>query len=140
VAFRDRRRFRGSGELEAIAWLYAIARHRVIDFNRRGSVERAALSKLSFQRRELTDEEYERVEELAGLAELREQIALGMDGLPSEQRAALQLRIVEERSYAEVAESLGVSEQTARARVSRALNAMRTLPALAALLESHDHA
>jgi RNA polymerase sigma-70 factor (ECF subfamily) len=139
-AFRDRRRFRGSGEREELAWVYAIARHRLIDFARRGRVERAAIAKLGFHRRELTDTEYERVEELAGLAGLREQIASGMDGLPSEQRAALQLRIVQERPYAEVAAALGVSEQTARARVSRAVRALRTSPAMTELMESEGHA
>jgi DNA-directed RNA polymerase specialized sigma24 family protein len=45
------------------------------------------------------------------------------------------LRVVEERSYAQVADLLGVSEQTARARVSRALAAMRQLPGVKALQE-----
>jgi RNA polymerase sigma factor (sigma-70 family) len=138
-AFRDRHRFRGSGEREQAAWLYGIARHRLIDFARRGKVERAALERLGFQRRSLTDSEYERVEELAGLAEVRERLATSLDGLGSEQRAALQLRVVEERSYAEIAEALGISEQTARARVSRALRAMRGSGALSELVESDEH-
>jgi DNA-directed RNA polymerase specialized sigma24 family protein len=52
----------------------------------------------------------------------------------------LQLRVVEERPYAQVAAALGVSEQTARARVSRALAAMRALPAVQTLIEAHDRA
>jgi predicted DNA-binding protein (UPF0251 family) len=44
--------------------------------------------------------------------------------LSVEQRDALRLRVVEERSYAEVALLLGVSEQAARARVSRGLRAL----------------
>ncbi len=94
-AFRDRRHFRGSGEREQAAWLYGIARHRLIDFARRGRVERAALKRLGFHRRALSDSEYERVEELAGLAEVRELLAAGLDGLGSEQRVALQLRVLE---------------------------------------------
>jgi RNA polymerase sigma-70 factor, ECF subfamily len=139
-AFRDRERFRGSDEREQAAWLYGIARHRLIDFMRRGRVERTALERLGFERRPLTDGEYERVEELAGLAEVRERIAAGLDGLAGEQRAALQLRVVEERSYADVARAMGVSEQTARARVSRALRAMRGSAALEVLVESDEHA
>jgi len=40
------------------------------------------------------------------------------------QRQAVQLRVVEERPYDEVALALGISEQTARARVSRGLRAL----------------
>jgi RNA polymerase sigma factor (sigma-70 family) len=137
-AFEDRRRFRGSGEQEQLAWLYAIARHRAADFHRRGRVERRVLDRLGFERRPLSDEEYERVEELAGLQTLRRALAIGVEGLAVEQREALRLRVLEERSYAEVAQTLGVSEQTARARVSRALRAMRALPALSAALEHDD--
>jgi RNA polymerase sigma-70 factor (ECF subfamily) len=38
---------------------------------------------------------------------------------------AIELRIVRELPYPEVAAELGVSEQTARARVSRGLRALR---------------
>jgi len=139
-AFGDRRRFRGSGEREELAWLYSIARHRMIDFARRGKVERAAIARLGFHRRELTDTEYERVEELAGLEHVRERIALGLEALDHGQRRALELRIVQERPYTEVAEALGVSEQTARARVSRAVGALRKSPAMTELMESESHA
>jgi RNA polymerase sigma-70 factor (ECF subfamily) len=139
-AFRDRDRFRGAGEREEAAWLYAIARNRLIDFTRRGSVERAALDRLGFRRRTLTDDEYERAEQLADLEEARQRLAAGLDGLGDEQRLALRLRVIEERSYAEVAKALAVSEQTARARVSRALRAMRESAALSVAVEGDEHA
>jgi RNA polymerase sigma-70 factor (ECF subfamily) len=88
-------------------------------------VRRQALQRAGFERRELTDPEYERIEQLAGLGELRDQVAAGLDGLNEEQRRAVTLRIIEERPYPEVAAELGVSEQTARARVSRAVGALR---------------
>ena len=121
----DRAAFRGGSDDEAAAWLYGIARHRLADFHRHGQVRRRALARVGFQRRALSDPEYERIEELAELGEMREQIAAGLDGLADEHRAALRLRIVEERPYAQVAAALGVSEQTARARVSRAVAALR---------------
>jgi RNA polymerase sigma factor (sigma-70 family) len=138
AAFVDRRRFRGRGDEEALAWLYGIARHRLADFLRRGALERRALSRLGFQRRPLSGEEYDRIEELAGLGQLRQQIGAALAELGAEHRAALQLRVVEERSYRQVAAALGVTEQTARARVSRALSALRDLPAVQALIESHE--
>jgi RNA polymerase sigma-70 factor (ECF subfamily) len=124
-AIATRGSFRGETDDQAAAWLYAIARHRLVDFQRRGRVQRRALDRVGFQRRELTDPEYERIEHLAALDELRDQVAAGLNGLSEDQRLAVTLRIVEERPYPEVAAALGVSEQTARARVSRAVGALR---------------
>lgn len=135
AGFADRRRFRGDNDGEALAWLYGIARHRLTDYLRRGTVERRALQRLGFQRRPLSEAEYERIEELAGLGEVRGAIGDALSELSDEHRTALQLRVVEERSYEQGAHKLGVTEQTARARVSRALSAMRHLPAVQALQE-----
>jgi RNA polymerase sigma factor (sigma-70 family) len=139
-AFADRERCRGADQREQAAWLFGIARHRLSDFYRRGRVERAALDRLGFDRRAFTDDEYERAEELVDLEMVRQRLVAGLDGLGEEQRVALRLRVVEERSYAEVASALAVSEQTARARVSRALRAMRDSQALSVLAaESDEH-
>jgi RNA polymerase sigma-70 factor (ECF subfamily) len=137
AVFADRRAFRGDSDEEAAAWLYGIARYRLADYRRHGQVARNALERVGFQRRSLTDPEYERIEELAGLQELRAQITGGLDGLGDEHRVALRLRVVEEQSYAEVARVLGVTEQTARARVSRAVAALRQVVGRPA---QHDHA
>ena len=51
-------------------------------------------------------------------------LADAMAALPSEQRRAVELRVIDECGYADVALRLGVSEQTARARVSRGLRAL----------------
>jgi RNA polymerase sigma-70 factor (ECF subfamily) len=124
VAFEDRDSFRGEGDEAAIAWIYGIARHQLSGFYRRGSVERRAMAKLGVERRELTDPEYERIEELAGVAQTRRQVATALGQLPSEHAFALRLRVVDELGYNEVAAALGISEQAARARVSRGLRAL----------------
>ena len=124
AAFADRRQFRGSTDQEAIGWIYGIARHQLSAYFKRGQVERRALAKLGVQRREMTDAELERIDELAGVADLRRRVAAGLGALSSDQREALRLRIVEECSYEETAQALGISEQTARARVSRGLRAL----------------
>ena len=121
-AFVERSRCRARTDAEQAAWLYGIARHLLADWRRRAHVERRALAKLGVERRALTEDEYDRIETLAGLGEV---IAAGLGQLTDDHRDALQLRIVEEREYADVARELGVSEQTARARVSRALGALR---------------
>ena len=53
------------------------------------------------------------------------QLDLALEGLPESQKEALLLRFVEDLDYEEVAAVSGVSEQNARARVSRARAAMR---------------
>jgi RNA polymerase sigma-70 factor, ECF subfamily len=126
AAFRDRRTFRGSGRAAAVAWLYGIARHQLSAYYRSGAVERRALARLGVERRPLTDEELERVEQLAGTADLRHDVARALAELSRKDREALELRVVQERSYDEVARLLNVSEPTARQRVARALRTLGT--------------
>jgi RNA polymerase sigma-70 factor (ECF subfamily) len=128
AAFAVRARFRGDDDADAVAWLYGIARNQLSRFYRRGEVERRALERLAVDRRPLTDPEYERIEELAGLAELRAAMAAALERLPAEQREVVRLRVIDERPYAEVAELLGISEQAARARLSRALRELAAEP------------
>ena len=66
-----RARFRGSGDEAAVAWLYAIARHRLADWLRHARVQRQALSQLGIEPPQLSDAELERIDELAGTAALR---------------------------------------------------------------------
>jgi RNA polymerase sigma factor (sigma-70 family) len=123
-AFEDREQFRGTSEGEAVGWLYGIARHRLSGYFRRGSVERTAMQRLGVERRGLRDPEYERIEELSVTAELRGSVRERMDQLAPVLRDAVRLRIVEERSYPDMARELGISEENARARVSRGLRAL----------------
>jgi RNA polymerase sigma-70 factor (ECF subfamily) len=120
----DRRAFRGAGEDDAAAWLYGIARHQLSGWYRSAQVERRKLAKIGLEPPGLTDAEYERIEELSGLATLRGDVAARLAELPPDHREALRLRVVEERGYPEVASALGIAEPAARARVSRALRAL----------------
>jgi RNA polymerase sigma factor (sigma-70 family) len=123
-AYLGRRRFRGSTEEEARAWLFGIARRRFAMYIRRGKAERRALRRLGLERPQLVEGEYARIEQLAGLDAMRGTLAEQLSRLAPAQRRALELRIVRELPYPDVAEELGVSEQAARARVSRALRAL----------------
>jgi RNA polymerase sigma factor (sigma-70 family) len=120
-AFEHRRRFRGMTDAEAGAWLYGIARHQLSRYARTGVVARKAVNRLGIQLPTVSEDDYDRIVELAGLAQLRERVAAAFGGLSDDQRDALRLRVIDERPYSEVARTLGISEQTARARVSRAL-------------------
>jgi RNA polymerase sigma factor (sigma-70 family) len=123
-AYLGRRRFRGSTEEEARAWLFGIARRRFAMYVRRGKAEQRALRRLGLERPQLVEGEYARIEELAGLDAMRVTLAEQLDRLAPAQRWALELRVVRELPYPDVADRLGISEQAARARVSRALRAL----------------
>lgn len=123
-AFLSRRRFRGTTDAEARAWLFAIARHQLSHYFRRGYAESRALRRLGVEPPEPSPEEISRIAELAGTEDLRAAIREGLAELSADQRDALHLRVVEERSYGETTAALGVSEQVARARVSRGLRAL----------------
>jgi RNA polymerase sigma factor (sigma-70 family) len=119
-----RRGFRGGSEAEAVAWVWAIARNTLSDGLRRGRAERRALARLGVEPPRLAEDEIARIRELAGLADLRAALTDALGRLVPDQREALRLRVVLELDYATVAARLGVSQATARARVSRALRTM----------------
>lgn len=113
--------FRGSTEDEAASWLFGIAHHQLSRYVRKGVAEQAAVRRLGIEVPVISSDDSDRIIELAGLEELRGQVANAFSGLKAEQQDALQLRVIDERPYPEVASQLGISEQTARARVSRGL-------------------
>ncbi len=144
VALEGRRRFRGHEDDAARAWLFGIARHHLSDHFRRTGAQRRALARLGVERRPLTDVEYERIEELAGSRELRDHVAEKLEALPPDQREAVRLRVVEEQGYQTLSKALEISQATARARVSRGLQALRVaidaVTAENSLERSTDHA
>ncbi len=124
-AFLGRRGFRGSSDLEARQWLLGIARRQLAMYFRRSAVERRGLRRLGLEPPRLTgEEEHARVIELAGLDRLRSGVRNELRRLSAEQREALQLRVVDELPYPEVADRLGISQEAARARVARGLKAL----------------
>jgi RNA polymerase sigma factor (sigma-70 family) len=124
IVVAERRRFRGDDREAARAWLYGIARHQFSGWVRRAKVERSALRRLGIASPQLSDTELDRIVEMAGVADLRREVTEQLSELSADHRTVLQLRIIEELPYDAVAERLGVTEQTARARVSRALRAL----------------
>jgi RNA polymerase sigma factor (sigma-70 family) len=124
LAFKGRRSFRGSTEVEARAWLLTIARRQISQYLRKGALDRKLVQKVGIAVPAMAPDEIAEVDRRAGLPQLRAVLGAELAKLSADQREALRLRVVEERSYEEVAASLGVSEATARARVSRGLRAM----------------
>lgn len=116
VSRRGYRPDRGS----ARQWLLGIAANKVADAQRRGRVERRAQQQVGMAAVTWTDADFDRV---ASAADASGQELL--EALPPAQRTAVQARILKGRSYLEIARDSGVSEQTARKRVSRGLATMR---------------
>jgi|SRR4051812_45018775 len=103
------------------AWLFGIAMKKLADAQRRGCAERRARRRLGMERIVLSDADVVRIEALADQMPATALVEL----LAPDQRDAVRLRVVEDRSYADIASSLHVSEAVARKRVSRGLASVR---------------
>jgi RNA polymerase sigma factor (sigma-70 family) len=116
-AWLNRARFRDDANGSVGPWLFGIAGNLYRDWLRRKRVESRARQRLGISEMQ-ADPDLERVDERLSLPPYAlEAIA----NLPPADRDALQLRVVEERSYSELASRLQCSPQAARSRVSRAL-------------------
>ena len=123
-AVAGRRKFRGKTDAEAAAWLYSIARNQLARYLRRGYAERRAMQKLGLERPPTDDELVADIWQRAQLDALRIELIAALATLSEPVREAVKLRVVDERPYVEIATRLRISEQAARARVSRGLSAL----------------
>ncbi len=124
-AYMSRMRFRGTTDAEAAGWLYRIAQRQLSRYFKRGQAQRKAMERLGIEPPLLDDEQQARIEELAGVPRLRNTLRAQLEHLSAGSRQALQLRVVRKSfPYSEVAKRLDISEQAARARVSRALRSL----------------
>jgi RNA polymerase sigma factor (sigma-70 family) len=114
------RRFRDEADGSAAPWLYGIAKNLVRRYRERGRTEEAARRRLGMPVRSY-DEDFEAVEERLAAAASAEGLRWALESLPLPQREALELRVVEELSYEEVAGALDCTQTAARLRVMRAL-------------------
>jgi RNA polymerase sigma-70 factor (ECF subfamily) len=124
VALRSWRKLRLLGPEQQRAWLFTVARRQLGRYLRRATVERKAVHRLGMQIPPVDHDDLLLIERRAGLPELRRAVERELARLSPSQRDALHMRVIEERSYAEISLQLGVSEQTVRARVSRGLRAL----------------
>lgn len=100
-----------------LGWLYTVARRRLIDESRR-RVRRRTVSL------ELVGGLESRQDPYGGLVAQAFDVALG--GLTEPQRQVVVLRLLEGRSFAEIADSLRTTEVACRMRFMRALQHLRT--------------
>lgn len=99
-------------------WLFGIARHLLSSSLQRGQVEAAARRRIALDRLELDDEALLRIDELATTH-------IDLNEVTEDEMEALMGRVVDGRTYAELAADLRCSEAVVRKRVSRALGRLR---------------
>jgi RNA polymerase sigma-70 factor (ECF subfamily) len=109
----------------ALAWLFTIAHHKMVDSIRRGQVEDRARRRLGLEPLVFSDEDIERVEQRAAAAAGGAGL-LELERLSAEQRGAIEGRVLQETEYDELARRLRCSESVVRKRVSRGLAELRT--------------
>ena len=119
AALAGRRRFKPDAGA-ASAWLYGIASRKLADAHRRGYADRRMQKRLGMERVELSDADIEHI------------LALGvseglLEGLPEQQREAVEAHVIHDRGYDQIAVELDTSEAVVRKRVSRGLATARRL-------------
>jgi RNA polymerase sigma factor (sigma-70 family) len=122
AAFAAAERYRPDAKTAA-PWLFTIARNTLVSSVRRGRVEDAARRTIGVHgAAELTPESAARLEQAvigdAWVADL-------LRRLPADQRDAVRARVLEDRSYDEIATQLETSSLVVRKRVSRGLAQLR---------------
>ncbi|HEU5083250.1 MAG TPA: sigma-70 family RNA polymerase sigma factor, partial [Acidimicrobiales bacterium] len=111
-AFRNLDRFDGAYHLDA--WLHRIVTNTCHDIGRRQGRDTRLFDRACTRvetQAPAADEEFD--------ATPRDELTDALDQLPESYREVLLLRFVDEMSYEDVALKAGISEQNARARVSR---------------------
>jgi RNA polymerase sigma-70 factor (ECF subfamily) len=125
-AFGAARRFRDEADGSAAPWLFGIGRNLLRQYHKHNRIETAARERLGVPVAFAECEDYERVDERDEAVTLAPRLRRALRALPSEQRRAVQLRVIHQLPYEEVAGRLGCSQNAARLRVSRALRAITT--------------
>ncbi|MDQ8043469.1 MAG: sigma-70 family RNA polymerase sigma factor [Solirubrobacteraceae bacterium] len=119
-ALASLRRDAGPGG-DPAAWLFGIARIKLVELHRRGYSEDAARRLLAMDPVDLDDGQLDAIDQLAQDDAVEELVS----ALPAPQREAVVARILDDRDYGAIAADLDVSEATVRQRVSRGLAALR---------------
>lgn len=123
-AWLSRGSFRDEAGGSALPWLFGIAHNVARESARMNAVETRARRRLGLSTDLASDDGYAAVDERLSP---RATLAHGLETLPEHEREALELRVVEELPYEQVADRLGVRPAAARLRVSRALRRLSSL-------------
>jgi RNA polymerase sigma factor (sigma-70 family) len=125
-AWRGIRRFRGSDERAAVGWLYGIARNLLRQHYRRGRLETKARRRLGMATLASYDDQTDEISDRIDARELAPAVRDAFAELTADQQRAIAYRVIDGLSYEEVAEHMHCSAVTARSRVFRGLQTIRT--------------
>jgi RNA polymerase sigma factor (sigma-70 family) len=121
-AWLSRRRFRDQRDGSALPWLLGVARNVLRASARRHRVETRARAKLGLPVDLAAEDGYARVDERVSLSW---DLTQALDELPEHERRAVEMRVVDELAYSEIAARLAIQPAAARLRVSRGLRRLR---------------
>jgi RNA polymerase sigma-70 factor, ECF subfamily len=119
-----RGRFQDPGDGSATGWLHGIARNLLASGRRRGRIELKARRRLGMPLTAEPDTGAALAKRLDATAS-RPALEAAMDELPTTHRQAVQMRVVDELDYPELALQLNCTETTARKWVSLGLRLLR---------------
>jgi RNA polymerase sigma-70 factor, ECF subfamily len=126
VAYERRGRFKDVGKPGG-AWLYGIASKELSHWFRKQEVERRAVKRLGMEVPVLDDLSIARIEALADVESHRAALTAALQAMGARDRDAVELRVVSELGYDEIASELGCTENAARQRVHRGLARLNNL-------------
>ena len=124
-ALRNLSSFRGRHAGSGAAWLMGIAHNLLRGWYRSRRVATQARERMGVPVRAYETLDEDSIDRRLSAGPLRADLLRALDALPAEQRRAVALRVLHERSYDEVAVALGCTSATARQRVVRGLRTMR---------------
>jgi RNA polymerase sigma-70 factor (ECF subfamily) len=101
----------------ALAWLYTVARRRAIDHARRRERAAQTLARLEATRAAAVEPSYG--------PSVAAALSAALANLPELQRRVVAMKLLEGRSFAEIARRVGASEAACKMRFARGLEAVR---------------
>jgi RNA polymerase sigma-70 factor (ECF subfamily) len=119
-AWLSRDRYVDQGEGTIAPWLFGIARHVVAASVRRRSLDRVARERLHLELEPISIDV-----QPTWLDDLDSDLTAALADLPDGQRRAIELRVIADQAYDDVARDLDCTPQAARVRVHRGLTAIR---------------
>ncbi|MCW2961736.1 MAG: polymerase, sigma-24 subunit, subfamily [Thermoleophilia bacterium] len=124
-AWISRRRFRPDAEGSAAPWLFGIAKNVHRHSSRRRRSRHKATRRLGMQVLQVTpSDEDDRLQRMV-IEAIGPDLHAALDRLPHGQRIAVQLRVLEELPYEEIASRLDCTVEAVRVRVLRGLRSLR---------------
>jgi RNA polymerase sigma factor (sigma-70 family) len=127
AAWQARRGFQADRADSVAPWLYGIALNQYRTYQRLARVDASARERLGMLETYSAALEIDAADDRLSAEQARRELRSALGDLTADQRRALELRVIGDMRFSEVAASMSTTEPTARMRVMRALRTMRTV-------------